>query len=197
MKKLLTTYNSDDLLFTPEAIQQRPEIAALMATIIFQSTFIDALIIRFLTDILKLEAKPVIEIFTAITNDGAKTVALRKLAEIYLHPDLGDKFSSILKSYKKAIENRNLVAHHLWGISNTMPDVVIYTHPVEYVIRYTAMKVALLKGDNATAAKYMRQMPKMWSYDKEEFMKMADKLDKVRNRLLDFVNMDLAKHSAV
>jgi hypothetical protein len=101
--------------FGPEAILDRPNLAAHVAAISARWNEIEARTAAFLAALLGGEAKTGISIFFAITNDGAKRAAIDSICALKLSKPQQDEFKKLLKTVGERYSERNRAIHRRMG----------------------------------------------------------------------------------
>ena len=113
--------------FGPEAILDRPDLAAHVAAISALWNEIEARSASFLAALLGGEAKTGISMFFAITNDGAKRAAMDAVCSLKLQPEQNKEFQRIMKGIGERYGDRNNAVHGAWGVSELYPDALLWS----------------------------------------------------------------------
>lgn len=139
--------------FGPEAILDRPQLAAHVAGISALWNEIEARTAAFLAALLGGEAKTGISMFFAITNDGAKRAVIDAVCSLKLKPDQNKELQAIMKKIGERYGERNRAIHGAWGISDLYPDALLWSDTRE-TIQLQVDVATIFK--NAEAAKQLR-----------------------------------------
>ncbi len=170
--------------FSPEAILQRPELAAHVAGISAQWNEIEARTAAFLAALLGGEARTGISIFFAITNDGAKRAAIDAISGLKLWPEQREEFQKILRAINERYGERNHAIHGAWGVSPLYPDALLWADIRETVL----LHVELMDERNAPASKKLRLdfQKKIRVWKKQDFTNIIERLKLEYSKLFDF-----------
>ena len=125
--------------FTPEAILERPELAAHVAGISALWNEIDANITMTLLALLGAEAKTGMSIYLSITNDGAKRAAMDAICRLKLSADDQDTMRSLLTKVGKRYADRNKVIHGAWGVSPVYPKELLWGDIREQILMHVGL----------------------------------------------------------
>ena len=80
-------------------------------------------------------------IYAGLTATATQKAALRSVAQIALTPEQDDVFEAILWLFKSAADDRNKVAHWVWGHTPDLPDRALLCKPatfLKYHVEYVA-----------------------------------------------------------
>lgn len=158
--------------FVPDAVLQRPELAARIAVISGLWNEIEARIASFLSALAGGDAT-VISVFLAIKNDGAKRSTIDTISELKLSPDDHTRFQAILKLIGERYSDRNKVIHGAWGISKEYPDKLLWADIRETTLLHISV-MNLSPGERVAAL--IKAQKKISVYGMADFLEIEKRL---------------------
>ncbi|MSP76267.1 MAG: hypothetical protein EXR12_09040 [Rhodospirillaceae bacterium] len=169
--------------FVPEAVLQRPELAAHIALISAWWNEIEARISAFLAALAGGEAETVISVFLAIKNDGAKRSTIDTISALKLSPDDYVRFQAILKRINERYSDRNTIIHGAWGISPRYPDKLLWSDIRESTVLHIEM-MNLPASDRA--ARLISEQKKIMVYGLSDFLQIEQRIQSAYEELREF-----------
>jgi hypothetical protein len=116
-------------LYSPEAIDSRPELAVHIAKISAMWSEIETLVGLLLSHILGAHAEVGVAMYLALSGAASQRAALEGAATAQLkEPELIDVLALIEKISKRQKERNNIV-HGMWGIHPDYPNDLILSDP--------------------------------------------------------------------
>lgn len=107
-------------------ISKRPELASLVAQCIDTWTNIELQMSLSLGAILKTNSDTSVAIFLAIKTSSMQRDVLETVAKPLLSGNSLDAFEALLSVYRSLEKQRNALAHGLFGISDALPDSLLW-----------------------------------------------------------------------
>jgi hypothetical protein len=176
-----------DYAFLPEALLERPHLAAQIAAISALWNDIEARIAAFLAALAGPgEAETVIALFHAITNDGAKRAAADALTTLKLSGRNRETFKEAMLAAGRRYVDRNTVVHGSWGTSPVYPDKLLWCD-----VRDATMLAVDMMGLTDKAEQKKRLIvtqKKIMVYGERDFIDMRERMREAYNQLHDFTN---------
>lgn len=108
-----------------KSLSQRPQLAAHVGIITSLWAQVDVNLGNLLAIVLQADAHVATAMYIAISNDGARSAAMRAAAKECLGPDLLTEFEDVLGRVSEAAEQRNKVVHAIWAVPENKPDSII------------------------------------------------------------------------
>jgi len=111
----------------PDAIANRPELAALVGQCIAMWSDVELQMALSLGAILKTNSDAAVALFLAIKTSKTQRDALSVVAPLLLRGDDLDAFEALLSVYEGLEKQRNALAHGLFGVSDAIPDALLWS----------------------------------------------------------------------
>jgi hypothetical protein len=126
-------------------VLERPELAAIAMGTIATWSNIDNGFAQMTSVFLQADFEAVTAMLAALTSSEARYAAIRAAAESALNDDDWRLFQAVDRAIKPSRKRRNEYAHHVWGISPTIPDALLLVNP-RYLAKFNAeLDASLLK----------------------------------------------------
>lgn len=191
MRKIFKPIADDSIAVGADAIKARPVLAHRMMVIVQKSSMINVLLANALSLILGIEAKPAITMLAAITNDGARTAAMKAIGSELLKTDQEKKeFEKILKKFSAYERHRNRIAHGIWVAVKSRPDILLYASQADYIKWKAALNVAGAKDDTQEYLRLLTSEDSFYAnleiYDEKEFENIECMYDLLKTRIDNF-----------
>jgi hypothetical protein len=173
--------------FRPEAVMERPTLAAHVTAISSIWNEIDARITMTLLSLLGAEAKTGMSIYLAITNDGAKRAAMDAICELKLTTEEQTKMRAVLKLVGDRYSDRNNAIHGAWGVSKLYPDALLWSDIREQILLH--IELMKLNGPEHVFERQALQLEhqkKMRVWREKDFIETEKRLTATLEELKDF-----------
>jgi hypothetical protein len=147
--RALPQYKNAIPIFGVGAIEHRPVAAQIVARCITHWTIVEASSADLLAVMLKANTEPAIALYLTLQNARAKSDALEAISATTLKAqDL--KLVRALLTHKTSVEKRrNDLAHGVFGVSNTIPDGLMWITTTDYS-HYNARRIGIEMTDELT-----------------------------------------------
>jgi hypothetical protein len=116
-----------DYAIGPDAIAKRPELAALVGRCIAIWSDVELQMALSLGAILKTNSDAAVALFLAIKTSKTQRDALSVVARLLLRGNDLDAFEALLAVYGGLEKQRNALAHGLFGVSDAIPDALLWS----------------------------------------------------------------------
>jgi hypothetical protein len=184
MKMQFENGPQDGVLFGPDQVGKRPDLAVRIALVANSWAVLEAAAAACLGVIMRAEAQGTIAILSKISTATARAQAIREIAKATLtEPQLG-QLKAMLNKFENLAKRRNDVVHGMWGISGQHPAALIWA-PTEIV---SSSMLALI--DHAMAGTtedfIEKQKASFVLYDAEKFDALIAEIAKVTQELTSF-----------
>ena len=149
MPQPLSTFSKvHSITFDTNALNNRPKMAILVASIFAASASVDHELSLLLVRVLGAEAAPALAIFSVLESQNLQRKALAAAASAHFEksPSEFEIFSAVISAAECAQADRHRLAHGVWAKSEQLPDALLVVDP-------KALK------DNTTAMKELRRGP--------------------------------------
>ena len=178
--------------FTPDRIEERPELAILVAKSIAIWAVVENQWGRILATMLGANATYVLAMYQVLTGGNAQRDALLAVAEKALPPDLLEMFVAIGELARPLAKVRNKMAHWLWGVAHEMPDALLLYDPDATVRMHHEVNEfirEIYKLDAAERSKMERPQDDLSAilvFSKRDLLEIIDEMNKFRRHMIMF-----------
>jgi hypothetical protein len=114
-------------LIGPGRINDRPELASLVGQCVAMWSDVELQMALLLGAILKTNSDAAVALFLAIKTSRTQRDALSTVARLLLIGHDLDAFEALLIVYASLEKQRNALAHGLFGISDAIPDAILWS----------------------------------------------------------------------
>ena len=121
----------------------RPQLALAAMGIIGEFSILESFMNSVFLTLLGTETKVGLSIYNAIASSSAKRAAVRAVAHQALSTEEQSAFSIIERRYNSVSNERNKLAHWIWGHSDQIPEGVLLCDPVKYMAHNAAFDAHL------------------------------------------------------
>jgi hypothetical protein len=108
---------------------------------------------QLLAKLLKADASVGMSMYFELSGSEARKAALKGAAKKALRPEDNKLLDKVMRAIKPARDRRNDFAHGVWGISEELPDALLWTNPDDYIAHdlvYKEWVRSLKPGDLVT-----------------------------------------------
>ena len=134
----------------PFVLIQRPELALYVMGVISAWSHVEIALGRILANCLLAESSAGLAMYMSLSGGAAKRAALEAATSQSLNPDKLALFTLIMKAIKPVRERRNDFAHGIWGISEEMPDALLWDSATDNLEAYDLSAKKHLSRPEAT-----------------------------------------------
>ena len=120
------------LSFAPGSVFQRPSLAPHVMLVIEQWSFTEARILLILKHCLGGDPTVTSAVLLSIDSQAAQRSAILAAAKAVLNEEYGLLFQSSFLSTLASRNTRHRFAHHLWGVSDDLPDALLLQDPKDF-----------------------------------------------------------------
>lgn len=146
---------------SPDALGNRPQLAALVAQCIAAFARVDIRWATVLSAALAVEEELALEIYLVLRSDTSRANVFDTVLKTRLSKEDYDEACALRKEMKSLVGRRNEFAHDVWGISPDLPDEAILV-PAAEAIRWLSAQTTLgmdeLPGQRHTVAETERYL---------------------------------------
>ena len=122
----------DGISFTEQALLHRPDHAAVLGRIFTSWSLIETTVAGLLGLMMHADHRAALAILGTFKTNSSRVNAVKKVGRVMLEPPLQSKFDALMKAVLAYAEERNAIAHNLWGVKADEPDVV-YRMPMSAI----------------------------------------------------------------
>jgi hypothetical protein len=129
--------------FTPRAMEERPHLAVFIAQAIARWSSCEFTLGYILAKLLHTKAAVGMAMFESLTSTTAQLSILQAAAATTLSKREKELYDAIMVLVSAAAKQRNKLAHHVWGVSPSLPDALILADPKytrAYYVRVDAIQ---------------------------------------------------------
>jgi hypothetical protein len=155
---------------TPGAIEKYPALAAKLGLVTSNWAYVDAEIQLLLVPMLGARAELVAAIYRAIRSDLSRDALIQAVAERELFGVDLDLFHVIWKLGKSPNDQRNAVAHGVWGIADDIADALVMLNPLDSLESSASTEALAEKLKHATRDELATILPTITSRIPENLM---------------------------
>jgi len=153
----------------PETLNDKPELAKLVASIFAHWAAIEQWLSLILVRILGADAEPAIAMFSTLTAQHLQMGALDAAAKAGLTADEYDVFLAVIEVTDSVQTPRNHLAHWTWGSCLGLSDALCLAEPKAQKERDRQMILALQKADKGRGVN-LAALFKLGLYDPDTVM---------------------------
>lgn len=114
----------DGISFTDLALVDRPDHAAVLGRIFTSWSLIEASVASLLGLMMHADHRAALAIMGTYRTNSNRVQAVRKVGKEMLDETLHPGFDTLMKDVLAYAEERNAIAHNLWGAKDDEPDIV-------------------------------------------------------------------------
>lgn len=118
-----------DIDFSGQALIERPEHAAVLGRIFTSWSLIEGTVAGLLGLMMHADARAAVAILSTFRSNSSRVNAVKKVGKEMLDPSAREAFNALMKEVLDYAEERNAIAHNLWGVKEGEPDL-IYRMPM-------------------------------------------------------------------
>lgn len=116
----------EGVLFGPEQVRQRPDLAIRIAIVANSWATLEAAAASCLGVIMRAEAQGTIAILSKISTATARAQAIREIAKATLPEPQLKQLNAMMKKFESLAKQRNDVVHGMWGVSGQHPAALVW-----------------------------------------------------------------------
>jgi hypothetical protein len=195
-KRLDQVYLTARVEWQANAMQRRPQLGALVAYAIASWAYVEASLGNFLTLLLGSNAAPTIALFMNSRMASQQIEDVRSVAKAVFSEHDFILAKTVLDFAKKLAEQRNELAHSLWGYSDDIPDGIIAVNAGQYMIK----NFQQASGDQVASRFDKPKMHEAWVYKEEDLIEIIKQIEALWSyvpMLASLNNADVAKREEV
>lgn len=114
----------ENITFKAESLRDRPEHAAVLGRIFTSWSLIEGAIAGLLGLMMNADQRAALAVLQTFRTNSSRVGAVRKVGAEILDSNLRADFDDMMKEVLSYAEERNAIAHNLWGVSDTEPSYV-------------------------------------------------------------------------
>jgi len=173
-----------------KALADRPQLFALGMAAIAAHSEAESSLSSTMMGLLGTDPAPGSAIFGVIRNNNLQEQAICELASAVLDSADVQKLKEALKALKVSAEDRNQIAHCMWGIDERITDgIVLSKTNVSAKFAGEVVRIPVLKNDNdkrdvlGRLDKLVRDSMEIWR--ESDFKNAIDKANKAKSALME------------
>lgn len=161
----------DGISFTELALLDRPDHAAVLGRIFTSWSLIEASIAGLLGLMMHADQRAALAILSTFRTNSSRVQAVRKVGKEMLDATMQADFDALMKEVLAYAEERNAIAHNLWGVKDDELEVV-YRMPMTTLSDFVvaAPHQMTIDADNIVAS-FKSQMTSFTVLDLEQLEK--------------------------
>ncbi len=161
----------DGISFTELALLERPDHAAVLGRIFTSWSLIEASIAGLLGLMMHADQRAALAILSTFRTNSSRVQAVRKVGKEMLDATMQADFDALMKEVLAYAEERNAIAHNLWGVKDDELEVV-YRMPMTTLSDFVvaAPHQMTIDADNIVAS-FKSQMTSFTVLDLEQLEK--------------------------
>ncbi len=172
--------NSND---SPSA--HRPQLALLAMSVLAEWSILESWVNGLFVVLSGTNAKTATAIYSSLSGSAAKRVAFDAVAKEYLKPKEIEVYTVLTAMIGRVRNQRNKLAHGVWGHSPQIPDGVLICDALE-MMKFT---IAVYEYDHAPAGKkVMPDLPKdkIFVYYDTYFKNLSASINRIMGYVMEF-----------
>jgi hypothetical protein len=114
----------DGISFSELALVDRPEHAAVLGRIFTSWSLIESSITALLGLMMRGDHRAALAVLESFKSNNSRVQAVRKIGNQVLDATLRDDFDALMKDVLSYAQERNAIAHSLWGSHKDQPEIV-------------------------------------------------------------------------
>ncbi|WP_430231793.1 hypothetical protein [Paraburkholderia tropica] len=134
----------DGISFSELALVDRPEHAAVLGRIFTSWSLIESSITALLGLMMHGDHRTALAVLESFKSNHSRVQAVRKIGNQVLDVTLRDDFDALMKDVLSYAQERNAIAHSLWGSHKDQPEIV-------YRMPMTALSARMIELPNKGA----------------------------------------------
>jgi len=165
--------------WSPNAIDDRPELALWIPKITTNWTVVEVLQGMVLAILVKAEMQSAVAMYLALTGAASRNAVLRAAGNHTLDDDDYKTLDTLIMDSGKVQKQRNGVVHCMWAVTDEHPDALIWSPPqeqIQHIARVLSKTVSALEDS-----------PQYFVWKESDFQSVQGKIDDVKNRWDFFV----------
>jgi hypothetical protein len=131
--KVVPNPKSTTIEVSTESIGQRPELETLIGNCLMAWPHVEAEMALLLGQLLGTENAAALAVFQALRQSRAQRDLISEAAKVSLNAEDQELLAAILGVHKAIEAERNALTHGHFGISNRIPDGIIWMNSADYV----------------------------------------------------------------
>lgn len=173
---LLKRQSQAVVTFGVGAIEYRPVAAQILARCVAYWTNVECQLARLLAVILKANTEPAIAMYLSLRNARAKTEALTAAAKLTLDESDYELLLALMQCKNSTEKERNDLVHGVFGISNDIPDGLIWMSTTDYTTHLAKVEPLGLTPDQSA---FVRK--RSFVYEVGDLETIARKIEELNN----------------
>jgi hypothetical protein len=133
--------------FTADAISKYPKLVIQIGLVVANWSYVDLEVQWVLAQMLGTKGELVAAIYRQIQAALSRDALVQAVAEQELTQEDLDLFRVIWKLAKSPNQQRNKVAHGVWGIADDVPDALVMINPLDSLQHSAKLKMLLAQGN--------------------------------------------------
>jgi hypothetical protein len=172
-KRLNDVCPSARILWQANAMKKRPQLGVLIAYAIASWAYVEASLANFLTLLLGSNAAPTIAVFMNSKMASQQIIDVRAAAKAVLSDSDFSLANAVFNLASQSAEQRNALAHSLWGYSDDVPDGIIAVSPIHYLNENLKNAV----GDQVVQRFDKPHKREIWVYKEEDLLEIIEQIE--------------------
>lgn len=115
----------DEISFSQVALADRPEHAAVLGRIFTSWSLIEATVAGLLGLMMHADHRAALAVLKTFNSNFSRVNAVRKIGKDMLDASVWEDFDNLMKEVLAYANERNKIAHSLWGVDKDQPDLVV------------------------------------------------------------------------
>jgi hypothetical protein len=175
-----------NIRLAPDSLDNKPELATLIAHIFAQWAAIEAEVGMLLVRILGATAEPARAMYSILTSQALQMLALNAAAKSALSTEQFEVFEAVLSVLETVQKPRNKLAHWIYGQCAELPNVMLFADPQSLKEMHTARVLAL----SASGKLKHSESDKAFGVDRKSvFVYRKSDLERIKRDLTDASKM--------
>ena len=179
-----------DLAYNRNVLEQRPELAKLIAQLLAQWSIIEMYTGMVFVSLVGENADTTMIVYDSLTSAGAKDGSLSALARHKLSADDLQIFTATMKLVNKLSKERNAFAHGMIASRDELPDGVVVVDARDVTLSYYAYLVCDVDGRPASRTysdASQRIMKKSRVYRADDLRKLVQQMEAAQQLMAGLV----------
>ena len=177
-----------DLNLEPEAILQRPELAAMIAAIAARWTRVEGSLAELFVALLPKEASAALAIYLEMFDQNVRKIAFDAIAKERLASDSFEGFQRLFNKIRKKSKERNRFIHGFWVISESHKDGLLLIDQKEWHradFSYKISKFSSLEHKMDWVRKNMAES-ELTKYTADDLRETLDRIRRLEDKVFEF-----------
>lgn len=174
--------------FSPNALLERPQLAAHIGKIALMWTHVEQWIGHILAAMTRMESAQAMTIYASFVTANVRIDVLKAIAAERLDEPTQKLLVALLKDFRIRAGERNDVVHGIWGIDANRDDCLLHQDPTDHTLWITYHLYGRRPEGGILRKDEIERLPRVLVYKEKDFLAIEDRIQRLTENVSDMAH---------